>query len=1027
MIIFMRQKRIPDKNFIGPLSNPGWPGLLKPKNTFTALLTFLLYFSISFFSISIIRADKKPRRPLSTPSLRVLWGPTTGNIKSLAVDSSGNSKLAAVGVEGGEIFLFDITSGVIKDRLRTKKTPRELVFAGPNTLIALDRERKTTEYNLNTPASTQGKDGSATIANGKTASTMALHPSKELILFGTAQGSMEIHHKRSGVLKFRLQAHEAEIKAIRFIKRKNLMVSVDTSGAIVLWRWHREGSPLQVRRTTVPAITCMSEIRMNVFLLGHKDGSISRLQVPSLKTDWKKPLFHHSVVSVFLQSKKTWAASSEGGGWLWMSPTGPTPLVTRNDRNIYFSHSLPFKTLFVADGRVIRVYDTARKARKTLPTLQADKPPEGEVPPQKGLSLPNLTLERKVAAHPLPVAAAVHHPEKPWVFTAGEDGSLSIWDIDESRLLYRRYLKKTRPLFLSVISSGWKDRNRKKWQWVLVGRSGKIWIGNTNKAQEPTLVRSAKSYNPAKRNGPVSVKMRKHLLSLLFSNGNSEVWNLKTGTRSKNNGTGNKNNGLETSSIFLRTKQGWKIDLKDSSEPVLFKGVHPTAVVNLYGLRSFILATPNGDIVSLTISRDGDESERKTKGLLRLLSRTREKPTLITTDPQKERLIMGTQSGSLLVWQIEKAKHRELKSYKWPMHKENKGSRQNRTPSGGTKSSAPAQISKYDKQEHFSGGRLMRGPEKKRINSLSFIDGGARLVAGVGDGTIKIYDAKKWRKINQIRAHLLNTSWVRSCRGGSRLVSGDVSGTLRMWDTKYWKPLWTTTFHRGGIWESTCSPDGVTLASVGEDGSINLWDIDSGSLKRTPRNPSAPLSDGKFDNSRALNAVAFHPSLPIVFTGGVEGRVMVFDTVTGKRTSLIKSTVSAVMTMVFVQSSHTRFLLAVGTADGMVRLYRTKDWAEQKTFSAGRLVRNLHAAPGEPALIVSYKNKKGGNVGLFHVPDGHLLRSFSIRPSPGKLSTGKDWRIREQTPVMDAVSLSPDGSSAAGGSENGYIWIWKMR
>lgn len=1023
----MRQKRIPDKNFIGLLSNSRWPRLLKLMLKCSGQLIFLLYFSVSSLSISVVRADKKPRRPISTPSLRVLWGPTTGNIKSLAVDSSGTGKLAAVGVEGGEIFLFDITSGVIKHRLRTKKTPRELFFAGPNTLVALDRERKTTEYNLNAPAATQGKDGSATIAKGKTASTMTLHPSKELILFGTAQGSMEIHHKRSGVLKFRLQAHEAEIKAIRFIKRKNLMVSVDASGAVVLWRWRRQGSPLQVRRTTVPAITCMSEIKMNVFLLGHKDGSVSRLQIPTLKSNWKKPLFQHSVVSVFLQSEKTWSASSAGGGWLWMSPSGPTPLVTRNDGNVCFSHSLHFKTLFVSDGRVIRVYDTANQARNSSPTLPANKPPGDKVPQEKKVNLPRLTLARKLAAHPLPVAAAVHHPRKPWVFTAGEDGSLSIWNIQKSRLLYRRYLGKTRPLFLSVISSGSKDRKEKKWQWVLVGRSGEIWIGSINEEQKPRLIRSTKSEHPAQKNGPVSVKMRKHLLSLFFSNGNTEVWNMKTGTRSKEKGLVKIEEGRETDPIFLRTKQGWKIDLKDHSQPVLFKGVYPSAVVKLKGLRSFILATPSGDIISLKISKDGYGSESKPKGHLRLLSRTHEKPTLITTDPQKERLIMGTQSGSLLVWEIENANLRELKVYKWPMRNENKVSRQNRTRSGETKISAPPQISKYDKQENFSGGRLMRGPEKKRINSLSFIDGGARLVAGVGDGTIKVYDAKKWRKNKQIRAHLFNTSWVRSCRGGSRLVSGDVSGTIRMWDTKYWKPLWTTTFHRGGIWESTCSPDGETLASVGEDGSINLWDIDSGSLKKTLREPTSPLSDGKLDNARALNTVAFHPSLPIVCTGGVEGGVMVFDTSTGKQKKLIKSTVSAVMTMAFVQSSLARFLLAIGTADGMVRLYRPKDWTEKQSFSAGKLVRNLHAAPREPALIISYKDKKGSNVGLFHVPTGHLIRSFSIRPSPGKLSTGTDWRIREQTPVMDAVSISPDGSSAAGGSENGYLWIWKMR
>ena len=67
------------------------------------------------------------------------------------------------------------------------------------------------------------------------------------------------------------------------------------------------------------------------------------------------------------------------------------------------------------------------------------------------------------------------------------------------------------------------------------------------------------------------------------------------------------------------------------------------------------------------------------------------------------------------------------------------------------------------------------------------------------------------------------------------LVSGGSDGTLRWWGAESGECLWVREAHQGTIQSLKSSQDGQRLASCGDDGAINIWELESGKHLRTLR------------------------------------------------------------------------------------------------------------------------------------------------------------------------------------------------
>jgi WD40 repeat protein len=108
----------------------------------------------------------------------------------------------------------------------------------------------------------------------------------------------------------------------------------------------------------------------------------------------------------------------------------------------------------------------------------------------------------------------------------------------------------------------------------------------------------------------------------------------------------------------------------------------------------------------------------------------------------------------------------------------------------------------------------------------------------------------------------------------SRLLAmGDVSGTVQLCDVKTGQ-LFPRKAHPGGsssrsVDQVLFSPDGARLVSVGREGSLRAWDVESGSEEEHL------CRDG-------VHCVAFGPSPATLAGGGKDGSVHVWETDTGR-------------------------------------------------------------------------------------------------------------------------------------------------
>ncbi len=108
---------------------------------------------------------------------------------------------------------------------------------------------------------------------------------------------------------------------------------------------------------------------------------------------------------------------------------------------------------------------------------------------------------------------------------------------------------------------------------------------------------------------------------------------------------------------------------------------------------------------------------------------------------------------------------------------------------------------------------------------------------------------------------------------GLTLATGGLDGTIRLWDVETGKFLKCLLGHNSYVYRLAWSPDGNTLASAGaHDGSCGLWDVKTGVLRRAIRSPHG-----------VVTYVAWSPNgRQIAFSTGNSGHMLVYDVVRGE-------------------------------------------------------------------------------------------------------------------------------------------------
>jgi WD40 repeat protein len=318
-------------------------------------------------------------------------------------------------------------------------------------------------------------------------------------------------------------------------------------------------------------------------------------------------------------------------------------------------------------------------------------------------------------------------------------------------------------------------------------------------------------------------------------------------------------------------------------------------------------------------------------------------------------------------------------------------------------------------------------PEKlpepaRRVASLGAPDRlPAGLVAVAGDGR-----QRHWREVEAL-------AWGPD---GKTLVSGSEDGSLSVWDAGTGVLRRHLFGHSSGVRTVLFDPDGVRLVSAGTDGRIKVWDTATGGLLGSVTVSAGPVL-----------CLAWVAPGKMLASAGRDGVVRIWDTDTWKNPRLMRPGVG-VLSLAWSEEANR---LAAGCADGQVRLWDLAADAEPVLLKAqGGPVHGLAWRPGgkqlaaagtdgilrlwepaasaEPRLLtgtapgaVSLAWNRKGTTLAFAGPEATVQL---WRPQPRIEDDKPPAVLRYPVGGVRCLAWAPEGDVLASGSVQGVIKFW---
>ena len=281
-----------------------------------------------------------------------------------------------------------------------------------------------------------------------------------------------------------------------------------------------------------------------------------------------------------------------------------------------------------------------------------------------------------------------------------------------------------------------------------------------------------------------------------------------------------------------------------------------------------------------------------------------------------------------------------------------------------------------------------------------------------------------------------HTGWVNALSwspDGVYIASGGQDRSVQVWDARSGTLTLTYTGHTSWVTSAAWSPDGSRIASAGDwdNTVVQAWDASSGKLTLTYTG-----------HTKMVTSVAWSPDGTRIASGGEDNTMQVWDARSGKRIATYKHRVALVS-----WSPDGSCIAAAGDWDNTVQVWDARSGKLTLTYT-GHTTRvfavawspdGSRIASGGKDRTVQVWDARGGKRTLTYTGHIDCIQSVAWSPDGSRIASGgwdrtvQVWDARggkhiathsgHSTQVF-AVAWSPDGTRIASGGLDCTVQVW---